>query len=94
MKKLTPIASIYGATEAETHTGLIEILKLSPAVALFDSYPDAACVSINDAVVISGRSRASIYRDHDAGRLPFVKFCKSTRIKVGDLRKYLTGGAK
>ena len=71
--------------------GIGQTVKLSPVVLNFDTMPETACLSINDAVIITGRSRASIYRDHDAGLLPFLKFRKSTRIRVGDLRKYLTG---
>ena len=81
-----PIASSIGITKAESQAA-----TLPHAVLHFDAMPDAACVTINEGVQISHRSRASLYRDHDAGLLPFAKLGKSTRIKVGDLRKYLNG---
>ena len=93
MQVISPIAASLGAKDAEKYAANIKTLKLSPAVELFDRYPDAACLTINEAVSIAGRSRASIYRDHDAGLLPFVKLGKSTRFRVGDLRKYLGGNA-
>lgn len=67
---------------------------LSQAVLNFDSYPDSALMSINDSGTIARRSRASIYRDHDAGFLPFVKIGRSTRIRAGDLRRYIAGGVQ
>ena len=59
----------------------------------FDHAADSALVSINDAGAIASRSRASLYRDNKAGRLPFVKICGSTRIRVSDLRKLIGGVA-
>lgn len=59
----------------------------------FDQAPDSALVSLNDAGSIASRSRASLYRDNKAGRLPFVKVCGSTRIRVSDLRKLISGVA-
>ena len=84
----TQIASSIGNTQAVPQPA-----TLSSAVLNFDRYPDTACVSINDVVAITARSRASIYRDHDAGLLPFVKIGKSTRVKVADLRRYTSGVA-
>ena len=55
----------------------------------FDQAPDSALVSLNDAGSIASRSRASLYRDNKAGRLPFVKVGGSTRIRVGDLRRLI-----
>lgn len=82
-----PIASRIGITMAGSQAA-----TLPHAVLHFDSMPATACLTINEGVQISHRSRASLYRDHDAGLLPFSKIGKSTRIKVGDLRKYLNGG--
>lgn len=82
----TQIASGIGNTQV-----LPQAATVSTAVLNFDRYPDTAFVSIKDVVAIAGRSRASIYRDHDAGLLPFVKLGASTRIKVGDLRRYMAG---
>lgn len=55
----------------------------------FDRAPDTALVSLAAASVIASRSRASLYRDHKAGRLPFIKVASSTRIRVADLRKLI-----
>jgi hypothetical protein len=82
------VASSIGITKTVSYSA-----TLPPAVLHFDSMPATACVTINEGVQISHRSRASLYRDHDAGLLPFAKLGKSTRIRVGDLRKYLNGGA-
>lgn len=57
----------------------------------FDSAPETALVSLRDAGSLIDRSRASLYRDHKAGLLPFVKVGKSTRIRVGDLRRFIEG---
>lgn len=59
------------------------------AIQQFDQAADSALVSLRDAGAILSRSRASLYRDNKAGRLPFVKVGNSTRIKVGDLRKVI-----
>jgi len=58
----------------------------------FDSAPDSAVVSLNDAVQIANRSRASFYRDNKDGKLPLIKIGCSTKVRVGDLRQYLAGG--
>ena len=52
-------------------------------------------VSIPSAILLAGRSRASIYRHIKAGELGTVKVGHSTRIRVGDLRKLIqaNGGA-
>ena len=86
INQFSPIASGSGNT-----TLAQKVWTLPPAVLHFDKMPDTACVTVNEVVQISHRSRASLYRDHDAGLLPFMKLGKSTRIRVGDLRKYLSG---
>ena len=55
----------------------------------FDAAPDSMLIEIASACVISQRSRASIYRDANAGKLMLVKVGHSTRIRVGDLRRYI-----
>lgn len=55
----------------------------------FDTAPDSMLVEIACACVIAQRSRASIYRDAKAGRLMLVKVGHSTRVRVGDLRRYI-----
>ena len=59
----------------------------------FDKLPAPAFVSLTAGGVISSRSRATLYRDNKAGKLPFVKVGNSTKIKVSDLRAYMNGGA-
>ena len=59
----------------------------------FDKLPAPALVSLTAGGVISSRSRATLYRDNKAGKLPFVKVGNSTKIKVSDLRAYMNGGA-
>ena len=55
----------------------------------FDKLPAPALVSLTAGGVISSRSRATLYRDNKAGKLPFVKVGTSTKLKVGDLRRYM-----
>lgn len=62
-----------------------------PGLSQFDELPNAAHVDLRMVMGITGRSRASIYRDVSAGRLPqpvrFTTGC--TRWRVGDLRQAL-----
>ena len=90
---LSPTVGTVRTASLSPTVGTVRTASLSPTVELFDRYPDAACVTVNDAVIITGRSRTTIYRDHKAGLLPFVKYAKSTRIQAGDLRRYMNGGA-
>ncbi len=57
----------------------------------FDKSPDAALLSLCACTYIASRSRATLYRDHQAGKLPFVKVGNATKVRIGDLRKYLSG---
>lgn len=61
----------------------------------WDRLPDQARVDIKVLMVLYGRSRASIYRDCAAGRIPapqkFSPGC--VRWAVGDIRKSLAEGA-
>lgn len=61
----------------------------------FDQLPDSARVGIDVVRVLFARSRASIYRDVAAGRLPKpVKVGeRSIRWIVGELRGFLQGKA-
>ena len=63
----------------------------SAQIAAFPKLPDEAVVSLRVGSATSTRSRATLYRDNKAGKLPFVKVGNSTCIKVGDLRKYIAG---
>lgn len=66
---------------------------LSQAVLNFDKLPDSANLPIKDAVVLANRSKPSLYRDAAQGLIRFTKIGHSTRINVGELRRYLAGGA-
>lgn len=60
----------------------------------FDQMPASALVSVNDLVALSGRSRTSLWRDVQQGRLPQpVKIGpNSARWSVNDARAFLAGG--
>ena len=55
-------------------------------VSQFDRMPDQAVIDLSSAVIISGRSRASLYRHFRAGELNLVKIGNSTRVRVADIR--------
>ena len=55
----------------------------------FDAAPDSMLIALATAGVIACRSRASFYRDFEAGRLTPVKVGNCTRIKVGELRRLI-----
>ena len=59
----------------------------------FDQLPNAALLSASDLVTLSGRSRTSVWRDVNEGRLckPVKLGPNSVRWRVGDVRKYLAG---
>lgn len=63
--------------------------RIQTSVENFDRLPGTALVSIADAIVISGRSRNSIYRHFQRGELTPVKVGFSTRIRVADLRSLI-----
>jgi predicted DNA-binding transcriptional regulator AlpA len=60
----------------------------------FDQMPASALVSVNDLVALSGRSRTSLWRDVNEGRLsPPIKIGpNSVRWSVDHARKFLAGG--
>lgn len=65
--------------------------KHAETISAFDSLPAIARVPIQVVCGVTGRSRASVWRDVIAKRLPApVKFGHSTRWVVGDLRTALT----
>ena len=57
------------------------------------SMPAEALVSAKELSILSGRSRASIWRDVQAGRLPkpIVIGPQARRWRVADVRAYLAG---
>ena len=58
------------------------------------SMPAEALVSTKELSILSGRSRASIWRDVQAGRLPqpIAIGPQARRWRVSDVRVYLNGG--
>jgi len=65
--------------------------KKPQTVEQFDRLADSVLLTLNDVTaVLGGRSRASIYRDSKAGKLPLIKIGRSTRIRVGDLRAFIS----
>lgn len=64
-------------------------------VASFDNLPGAALIDLRSLMILSCRSRASIWRDVQAGRLPkpIAIGPKSRRWRVIDVRAYLEGRA-
>ena len=64
-------------------------------VVSFDSLPNSALIDLRSLMVLSCRSRASIWRDVKAGRLPkpIAIGAKTRRWRVEDVRSYLKGGA-
>jgi len=59
----------------------------------FDSLPDSAAIALNDCVRIANRSRASLYRDEKAGKIELLKVGCSTKVRVSELRRYISGDA-
>ncbi len=59
----------------------------------FDRLPSAALLSASDIVTLSGRSRTSLWRDVNQGRLskPVRVGPNCVRWRVEDARKYLAG---
>lgn len=66
---------------------------LSKAVQSFDALPDSALLTLNDASLICQRSRASLYRDVKNGALNLLKVGCTTRVRAGELRRFI-GGAE
>lgn len=61
----------------------------------FDDLPDAALVDVYTITALAKRSRASVWRDVKAGRLPqpIAIGPQARRWRVADVRAYLNGGA-
>ena len=67
-------------------------LRVDRALVTFPFLPDAALIDIWVLCALFGRSRASVWRDVAAGRLPApAKVGGSTRWRVGDVRAALAG---
>lgn len=60
----------------------------------FDHLPDTALVDVHTITALAKRSRASLWRDVKAGRLPqpIAIGPKTRRWRVSDVRAYLNGG--
>jgi predicted DNA-binding transcriptional regulator AlpA len=61
----------------------------------FDQLPGSALMSVKEVSSLINRSRASLWRDVKAGRLPkpIAVGPKARRWRVADVRAYLEGGA-
>jgi len=70
--------------------------RSSHSIAEFDTLPDGALVDLKTVMVLSSRSKSSIYRDIAAKRLskPVHIGSQAVRWRVGDVREYLTGETK
>jgi predicted DNA-binding transcriptional regulator AlpA len=64
-------------------------------ITFFDGLPDAALVDVHTIAALAKRSRASLWRDVQSGRLPppVAIGPKTRRWRVADVRAYLKGGA-
>jgi predicted DNA-binding transcriptional regulator AlpA len=64
-------------------------------VSAFDDLPETALISVHEITALACRSRASIWRDVKAGRLPkpIAIGPQARRWRVADVRAYLKGGA-
>ena len=71
----------------------MKLAIIPDTVRYFDSLPDTALVDINAGEILTGRSRASIYRHFQSGDLTLIKIGNSSRLRVGELRR-LMGGAR
>ena len=60
----------------------------------FDQMPESALMSAKELSALINRSRASIWRDTKAGRLPqpIAIGPQARRWRVADVRAYLSGG--
>lgn len=60
----------------------------------FDELPDTALVDVHTITALAKRSRASLWRDVRAGRLPKPVAIgpQTRRWRVADVRAYLKGG--
>lgn len=63
------------------------------AVHQFEALPDSALLTINACGVLLSWSRSTINRAFASGRLTKIKLGHSTRIRVGEVRALLAGGA-
>jgi predicted DNA-binding transcriptional regulator AlpA len=64
-------------------------------VVAFDSLPNGALIDLRTIIALACRSRASIWRDVQAGRLPKPVAIgpQARRWRVEDVRAYLKGSA-
>ena len=70
-------------------------MPIPPRLESLSSMPAEALVSAKELSILSGRSRASLWRDVQAGRLPkpIAIGPQARRWRVADVRAYLNGGA-
>jgi predicted DNA-binding transcriptional regulator AlpA len=66
--------------------------RIADTLETFPLLPDAALISIGSVSALLGRSKASIWRDVERGRLAApLKVGHSTRWRAGDVRAALAG---
>ena len=69
--------------------------NLPARVQQFDMLPDSALMNVREISLLSGKSTATLWRDVHSERLasPIKVGPNSTRWRVGDVRRFLEGGA-
>jgi predicted DNA-binding transcriptional regulator AlpA len=69
-------------------------MPIPPRLEALTSLPAEALVSAKEISLLAGRSRASLWRDVQAGRLPkpIAIGPQARRWRVADVRAYLKGG--
>lgn len=61
----------------------------------FDSLPDGSTLGLREVLLIVGVSRASLYRKMSEGTFPRPAHAyNGNRWRVGDVRRFLAGGAR
>lgn len=70
--------------------------KINHRIQNFAQLPDDALLSCNEVIILSGRSRSSIWRDVNSQRLPkpIALGLNSVRWTVRDIKSYLNGEIK
>ena len=71
-------------------------VRLAKRLGQFDALPEATCVDNKLVCTVCDRSPSSIQRDVKAGRLaaPVKIGPNAVRWRVGDVRRFLMGGAQ
>ena len=62
---------------------------VSPTVLNFDVLPDSVLAGTREYKALTGRSRASFYRDAENGLITLIRIGGSVRGRLGDIRRLL-----